>query len=140
MLRANKRDYPENSVYQYAQLWQDTISVDWIRRWSSQLTVFLIGLLYTCAVLEVDLGNIKDTFGDVYDSYVLGSTVKSPKPTVAVDQHNILLESPSVEPNNNLPLTRINWFALLVLSSVAFYLHGPSKRRRLQSLHAIWRI
>jgi hypothetical protein len=139
MLRANKRVYHKNSVYQYAQLWQDTIPFDCIRQWGIRLTVLLIGLFYTCAVLEVDLSDINDTFGDVYDTYVPGSAVKSPKPIVAVDQH-ILLGLPPLDRSNNLLLVRIDWLVILVLPRLAFYLHGPPKHRRFQVLHAIWRI
>lgn len=139
MLKANKRVYQENSVYQFAQLRQDMIFIGRIRRWGSQLAILLIGILYACAVLEVDLGDINDTFGDVYDTYVPGSAVKSPKVTVAIDQQ-ISLASPPIGPSNNLLLARINWLVILVLPRLAFYLHGPSKYRRLQALHAVWRI
>ncbi len=111
------------------------VSVSWTRL----LTVFWIGLFFSCAVLEADLGDRGDDFGDVYDTYVHSQPIQSPSPT-AIDYRQIL----PVYPASTSSQLKIVWLidGLLVrsLPFLAFFIHRHLKRRQFQVLHAVWRL
>lgn len=105
-----------------------------------QLTTVLVSLFYTCAVLELDLGEIGDSFGDVFDTYVLSKPVQSPKPIENVSR--IILPGLAVFDPNNRPISfSLEWSIVLVLPVLTFYTNkNPLNHRCLQAMYAIWRI
>ncbi|GAB4034574.1 hypothetical protein [Spirosoma gilvum] len=114
---------------------QEFMPVSWIRL----LTVALVGLFFSCAVLEVDLGDIGDDFGDEYDTYVHTTPIQSPNPT-AVDSQETLLENQAIAPHQHPLIWPTNWFIVLFLQFFASLIHRRLKRRRPQVLHAVWRL
>ncbi|GAB3939767.1 hypothetical protein GCM10028805_00670 [Spirosoma harenae] len=110
-----------------------------IRQVMIQFTALIVAIFYTCAALEIDLGETGDTFGDVYDTYVLSTSLQSPKPAV-VDYRKIQAVAPPIAlPKTPLALPAAGLLAL-VLAPLPFYTYKCLKRRRLQVLHDIWRL
>ncbi|WP_461084785.1 hypothetical protein [Spirosoma flavus] len=104
-----------------------------------QLTVLLVSLLYTCAVLEFDMGDTGDRFGDVYDTYVHSVPVQSPKPTESV-YRKIRSAQQAIVPYKRPIALSVGMSFVLTLPSVALFSYNLSKRRRLQVMLAVWRL
>lgn len=115
------------------------VLVGWSRQVAIQLTVFLVSLFYGCAVLEIDLGETGDSFGDAYDTYVLGTSVRSPQSTAGV-KRKILPAQAVIAPINRPVALSVDWSFVFALAPLAFFIDKPPKRRRLQVMHAIWRL
>ncbi|GAB4053037.1 hypothetical protein [Spirosoma litoris] len=111
----------------------------WSRQVMVQFTVLLVGLFYMCAVLEVDLGNTEDSFGDVYDTYVFSTPVQAPKLSSGV--YRKILPAQAVGTPDKRPIVfSVDWSFVFALVPLAFYVDKPIKRRCLQVVHAIWRL
>lgn len=105
-----------------------------------QLTTVLVSLFYTCAVLELDLGETGDSFGDVFDTYVLSKTVQSPKPTENLSR-TILPGLAVIAPNYRPICLSLDWSIVLALPVLAFHVNKKLlTHRRLQAMYAIWRL
>ncbi|MBD2702299.1 hypothetical protein IC229_16725 [Spirosoma sp. BT702] len=128
-----------NLSFRYSLLKRRASRFDWSRQLAIQLTVILVGLFYTCSALELDLGETGDGFGDVYDTYVPSTPVQTPKPTESV--YRKIKPAQAVIVSDKHPLVcSVEWSFALVLVPLALYIYKPPKRRRLQVLHAIWRL
>jgi hypothetical protein len=139
MLRASIATTMNSPIFRYLSLKWRYVLVRWSRQLLIQLTVLFVGLLYSCAVLEVDLGEAGDSFGDVYDTYVTCKRVESPKPAEAV--YREILPANLVIESYQRPLAlSVDGLFLLALAPLALYAYRRPKRRRLQVLHAIWRL
>ncbi|WP_298607812.1 hypothetical protein [uncultured Spirosoma sp.] len=107
--------------------------------WTRLLTVFWISLLFSCAALEVDLGDRGDDFGDEYDTYVHSQPVQSPSPT-AIDYRQVLPAYPASTYYQLKIVCLVDGFLVLSLPFLAFLIHRHLKRRQFQVLHAVWRL
>ncbi|WP_460973022.1 hypothetical protein [Spirosoma migulaei] len=122
-------------IVPYSAMKRGLGSVSWIRL----VTVFWIGLFFSCAVLEIDLGDMGDEFGDVYDTYVHTTPVQSPTPTV-IDYRLILPAALASTPYKHPLVWAVDPLLVLTLPIFAFFLHRRLKRRRRQVLHAVWQL
>ena len=141
MLRGSIAYTANSPIFRTISLNQIAIVVGWSRQLTIQLMVLLVGIFYTCAVLEVDLGETGDSFGDVFDSYVPSTPIQAPKTTAVVYRDKL-----PVAPITDLykrPLLlglSVDAVFLVALAPVAFFVYKPFKRRPLQVLHAIWQL
>lgn len=110
----------------------------WSRQVAVQLTILLVGILYSCAALEIDLGETGDNFGDIYDTYVPSATVQLPIAREGI-YRKILPAQVVIAPSKPPRILSIDWPFVLILTPLALYGHSL-KRRRLHVLHAIWQL
>ncbi|WP_420148114.1 hypothetical protein [Spirosoma sp.] len=139
MLRATTAYTKDRSHLLSILISRSSAFVHWFGRLTIQLTALLVSLFYLFAVLEVDLGETGDSFGDVYDTYILSEPTQSPKSTVVI-YRDILPASPVISFNQQLPSLPVNWSFVLALFPLFFYGYRPPKYRHLHLLHAIWRL
>lgn len=132
MLRAVIANFRNRSNFSSRKL----VFVHWFR----PFTIFLVGLFYTCAVVEVDLGEIGDCFGDVYDTYVLATPTQSPKPALVVCRE--IFPAPLVLTSQERSLAlSANWSIVLALCPLMIYGgYRPPRYKPLYLLNAIWRL
>ncbi|GAB3997072.1 hypothetical protein GCM10028807_41270 [Spirosoma daeguense] len=142
MLSTTKAYATNNPIIQYNSLERIAILVGWIRQITIQLTAVLVGMFFMSAVLEVDLGETGDSFGDVYDTYMHSAPVQTPKPTMGACG-KFLPAQPIITPYKRPLSLSVNWAFVLALAPLAMYVcreHRPPKGKRPQVMLAVWRL